>query len=407
MLQYLAGLKFVGRIVLISGAFTVALDHVSRIGTRLGLDIAGVLKKPFRYWELQDLLSRLLAPAEAESSAEPDLAHDVTLRDALQNNWVEFWYQPKVDLVTGRLAGVEALMRLRHPEHGMLRPGRLFEQAAREDMADLLVRSLDDAVRNSPRLRRDGRRLSVSINVAGCTLIEPELLDRLREHRADLDPQVNVILEVTETDIVEDQSAAESFVTRALLHGFDVSIDDFGHGYATFDRLRRMPFTDSSSSARWSMAAPPTGPSRTSAARVRVSAMILVPRSLRKASSARTICAWSVHSASTWRRASCSRARCRSTSSSPCPTCSAIRRWPSMADSDAATSLPDYAARATHDLNNLLMVIIGHADLLGETLPAGSDAKDSASEILEAALKAQDLSNKLLAEARAARARNG
>ena len=244
MLQYLTQLNFTGRIVLISGAFTVALDHVSRIGSRLGLDIAGVLKKPFRYWELQDLLSRLLAPSRSEGNSEPDLAHGVTLREALDHKWVEFWYQPKIDLVSGRLAGVEALMRLRHPEHGMLRPGMLLKQASRRDMADLLVLSLDDAVRNSPQLRRTDRRLSVSINVAGCTLVEPELLDRLRERRADLDPQVNVILEVTETDIVDDQSAAETFVTRALLHGFDVSIDDFGHGYATFDRLRRMPFTE-------------------------------------------------------------------------------------------------------------------------------------------------------------------
>jgi EAL domain-containing protein (putative c-di-GMP-specific phosphodiesterase class I)/CheY-like chemotaxis protein len=244
MLQHLRRMNFEGRIVLMSGAFTVALDHVRRIGMRLGIDIAGVLKKPFRYWELQDLLSSLLTPVTTETASEPEIAHDVTLRQALDNKWIEFWYQPKVDLLSGNLAGVEALMRLRHPEHGMLRPGMLLKQASREDMADLLVLSLDDAVRNSPRLPRGGRRLSFSINVAGCTLIEPELLDRVRERRADLDPRVNIILEITETDIVEDQSLAEAFVTRALLHGFDVSIDDFGHGYATFERLRRMPFTE-------------------------------------------------------------------------------------------------------------------------------------------------------------------
>jgi EAL domain-containing protein (putative c-di-GMP-specific phosphodiesterase class I) len=111
-------------------------------------------------------------------------------------------------------------------------------------MAELLVRSLDDAVRNSHRLSRENRRLSFSINVAGCTLSEPELIDRMRERRAELGPDTSIILEVTESDIVDDHVAAEAFVTRALLHGFEVSIDDFGHGYATFERLRRMPFTE-------------------------------------------------------------------------------------------------------------------------------------------------------------------
>jgi signal transduction histidine kinase len=74
-----------------------------------------------------------------------------------------------------------------------------------------------------------------------------------------------------------------------------------------------------------------------------------------------------------------------------------------MADDTAPLDLPAYAGKASHDLNNLLMVIIGHADLLTETLPEGDAARSSADEILEAALRAQELSNGLLEAARAAR----
>ena len=73
-----------------------------------------------------------------------------------------------------------------------------------------------------------------------------------------------------------------------------------------------------------------------------------------------------------------------------------------MADTGATSGLPQHAAQASHDLNNLLMVIIGHADLITETLPADSPGYASASEILEAALRAQELSNTLLTAARAA-----
>jgi EAL domain-containing protein (putative c-di-GMP-specific phosphodiesterase class I)/FixJ family two-component response regulator len=244
MLEYLKGLKFTGRIVLMSGAFTLALDHVSRIGARTGLDIAGILKKPFRYWELQDLLGTLLTPKQASMPVEMEADHEVTLKEALDNGWIGFWYQPKVDLVSGSVVGAEALLRLNHPDDGALRPGPVFKNASTEEMGELLVRALDDVVANASVLRRQGRRLGFSINVAGSNLSQPELLDKLRERRADLERDVSVILEVTETDMVEDQTMAESFVTRALLHGFEVSIDDFGHGYATFERLRRMPFTE-------------------------------------------------------------------------------------------------------------------------------------------------------------------
>jgi signal transduction histidine kinase len=70
---------------------------------------------------------------------------------------------------------------------------------------------------------------------------------------------------------------------------------------------------------------------------------------------------------------------------------------------DSPVDLPAYAGKASHDLNNLLMVIIGHADLLAETLPEGDAARSSADEILQAALRAQELSNSLLEAARAAR----
>jgi signal transduction histidine kinase len=73
-----------------------------------------------------------------------------------------------------------------------------------------------------------------------------------------------------------------------------------------------------------------------------------------------------------------------------------------VADDTASRDLPAYAGKASHDLNNLLMVIIGHADLLVEMLPEGDATRSSADEILQAALRAQELSNGLLEAARAA-----
>lgn len=230
---------FAGRVVLMSGHAGSVLDHVRRIGERAGVDIGGTLRKPFRRRELETVVSTLggaavVAPPHRSEPVEPGL-----LRAALDQGWVEFWFQPKIDLNADTIAGTEALARIRHPERGIVAPSAFLPPIEDADLHDLTVAAARAALALGARARS---RVPVSINVAGRTILRPGLIEALKA----LGPGVErrLILEITETDLIGDLAAAEAFATRAVLHGFRISIDDFGTGYATFERLRHIPFAE-------------------------------------------------------------------------------------------------------------------------------------------------------------------
>ena len=140
--------------------------------------------------------------------------------------------------------GAESLARIRHPELGVLEPGAFLQNASDGDMNELTMRALDSALRASVTLNELGRPLDFSINIAACTFVRADLIADIKIIRKRHPACSPITLEMTETDLVGDKVAAAAFATRAILHGFRIAIDDFGHGYATFERLRDMPFTE-------------------------------------------------------------------------------------------------------------------------------------------------------------------
>lgn len=234
-----------GPVILMSGHSGTVLDHACRVGKESGIAIAGILKKPFHQRDLRALISGVvdvtpkMPSGQPSGAAVPDL-----LRRALANDALEFWYQPKIDLRTNQVVGVESLARIRSGEGRILPPAAFLKDASVEDLDQLTLRALAAAYCSAEALLKTGRRLSFSINVAASTFVRETLLDDLMALRKAHSRQIPVTLEVTETELLDDKELARSFATRAILHGFEVSIDDFGHGYATFDRLRAMPFSE-------------------------------------------------------------------------------------------------------------------------------------------------------------------
>lgn len=236
--------KFGGQVILMSGHSGAVLDHARRLGQGSGIAIAGVLEKPFHKRDLRALIANFDVRTASPPAPQSDQPNPTLLRDALANNWLEFWYQPKIELETDSIVGAESLARIRHPEQGILAPGKFLPHASDEDVNELTMRALDAAFRSSTALHRLGRTLIFSINVAARTFVRTGLIDDIKSIRERHSLPLPIILEMTETDLVSDKSAAATFATRAILHGFQIAIDDFGHGYATFDRLHDMPFTE-------------------------------------------------------------------------------------------------------------------------------------------------------------------
>jgi diguanylate cyclase (GGDEF)-like protein len=168
------------------------------------------------------------------------------LQRALQKDEFTLHYQPIYKLRTGEIAGVEALVRWRHPERGLLAPGEFIPLA--EDTRIILPLGrwvLHEACRQAARWRREHpghEALAVSVNLSSAQLGEAAVVDEVRAALRDsgLDPQ-SLILELTETAFLEhtDGVAARLWQLKSL--GVQLAVDDFGTGYSSLQHLRRFP----------------------------------------------------------------------------------------------------------------------------------------------------------------------
>ncbi|MBZ5622059.1 MAG: EAL domain-containing protein [Acidobacteriia bacterium] len=174
--------------------------------------------------------------------AELRLEND--LRHALERSEFVVYYQPKVDLASGRIVGFEALVRWNRPGYGLVQPNDFILTAERTGMIVPLGRYvLERACRDTAELRRSFPGVGVSVNVSGRQLAEPDLVDHVREclDSAGLEPSA-LRLEITETFLVEDPEKAFGMLSRLRGMGVGLKLDDFGSGYSSLNYLQRFPF---------------------------------------------------------------------------------------------------------------------------------------------------------------------
>jgi diguanylate cyclase len=165
------------------------------------------------------------------------------LRVALDQHQLVLHYQPKLDLVTGAVRGVEALVRWQHPERGLLPPDAFVPTAERTGLINPLTDYvLDEALGQVAAWRTAGRAVPVAVNISARSLLDPGFPDRvfaaLALHQL---PSANLILEITETSIMEDPEHALSALQRLHDAGVYLAIDDFGTGYSSLAYLKRLP----------------------------------------------------------------------------------------------------------------------------------------------------------------------
>lgn len=181
------------------------------------------------------------------------------LPTALSRGEFQMWFQPKVNLETAEVIGVEALLRWMHPDLGMLEPKaflHLIELSSSE--RDITEMVLDQSLRFLRDSQLAGLSLRVAINVSVRSLYDrdfPALVGRLLERYA-LDSD-HVILEITEQDIMDDPGSGSPPALDALAAmGLTLSIDDFGTGYSSLARLRDLPISEIKIDRRFVTSAP-------------------------------------------------------------------------------------------------------------------------------------------------------
>ncbi len=190
----------------------------------------------------------LYAP-EADQNSPDRLALLADLRRALAHpggEEIAFYYQPQVDIDTGAVIGVEALLRWHHPVRGPVDPAELIRVAEHSTVMRLLTfRVIDDVVRQLGRWGAAGVGLRASINVSVRDLHTMEIVDRLAErlHEHGVGAE-QVQLEITEGALMADPRRVLATLRRLAGLGVALSLDDFGTGYSSMQHLRRLPLAE-------------------------------------------------------------------------------------------------------------------------------------------------------------------
>jgi diguanylate cyclase (GGDEF)-like protein/PAS domain S-box-containing protein len=188
-----------------------------------------------------------LFDAEMRAGALRRLEVERELRHALEREELELHYQPLIALRSGEITGLEALVRWRHPQRGLLDPGDFVSIAEDSGMIESIGRWVQESacrqVLEWHELRPDQRPFDISVNLSARQVTNRELAATIEEilARAGLDP-VHLRLEITESVLVEESATATGTLEALSEIGVGLVLDDFGTGYSSLAYLNRFPF---------------------------------------------------------------------------------------------------------------------------------------------------------------------
>lgn len=232
----------------IASAMDASLIHtVEQMIREHGIQVLSNVSKPVTRAKMISVIEQYRQEHCAPSTAYYDESFSSSeVSDALDNDQFEVWYQPKVRVSDGAWVASEALARWRHPEQGVIMPGRFVQVMEENGLINRLTwQQVHRVVEDLHHWQEEGRDLSVAINFSPLLMDDVESPRKLEEI---LDyygvAPCHIILELTETMIIKSVARCLETAARLRIKGFHLSIDDFGTGFSNQQRLNRIPFTE-------------------------------------------------------------------------------------------------------------------------------------------------------------------
>jgi len=246
LIRHISRVEMKVSLILISGEDARILQTAVNIAQERNINVLGAIQKPLTADNLRPLLNSpsIARFVNARTTHVPSLAQD--LSDVIQQQALEVYYQPQVDIDTGRTAGVEALARWKHPEKGHIPPPVFIGLAEQMNLIGPLTTAIyNKAFRDMGQLRQEGFPLNISVNFSSRGLEDLSLPEKVMELLSKYQlPPDQVTVEVTESALAHDMVTCMEILTRFRLKGLGLSIDDFGTGFSTMEQLQRIPFTE-------------------------------------------------------------------------------------------------------------------------------------------------------------------
>ena len=228
-------------------------DHVIDLSASLGIAFAPLhanepeallgLVEVAMYAAKRRQMGLLVYETSMDTRSSASLSLLSELREAIEQQALRLYVQPKVDLKTGRVLGGEALVRWQHPQRGLVPPMQFIPFAEQTGfIRHITAWMLEVGVASLQRWQEAGQVLKLSINLSTRDLLDPALPDRVRElldrHRVSAG---RLCLEITESAIMDDPARALQTLQKLHELGVRLSIDDFGTGYSSLAYLKRLP----------------------------------------------------------------------------------------------------------------------------------------------------------------------
>ncbi len=178
-----------------------------------------------------------------DENARQRLDMENGLRRAIERSEIEVWYQPKVDTVTSRVCGVEALARWRDPKRGMIPPVEFIALAEETGLiAPLGMYVLEQACEQAKKWRANGHDFTVAVNLSPKQFADPELAEAILAQvaKSELSPSA-LEVEITESALMDHDGACGATLAKLKEAGVGIALDDFGTGYASLSYLKQFP----------------------------------------------------------------------------------------------------------------------------------------------------------------------
>lgn len=246
LMRKLAEQQSTAAIILASGMDISVIETTIKLGKSLGLNMCGILQKPIDIDETRKIIEQQFKTLSKQSTRAIQISEE-ELERAIKKDELIVYYQPQVDFKSGQVYGVEALVRWQHPYHGLLFPDSFIPLAERhrELINALTYRVLETALKDDVARREHGIELKLSVNLSAKLFSDLSLPDQVEKllNTHNFEPN-RLLLEVTESGVMEDPSSTMDILTRLRLKDIKLSIDDFGTGFSSLVQLYRLPFTE-------------------------------------------------------------------------------------------------------------------------------------------------------------------
>ena len=234
-------------IILVSGEHSRILDSSRQFAEAKQLTLLGVLRKPVAREPLISVLDLYRSDIDVP---RPDTAHvplDVAyLSKGIAGEALRLFYQPKIDLRSGDLVGVEALLHWTDPTSGVVPSAQIVDAAEKFDLIDdLTLAVLARAARDRKTAADRGISIDFAINVSLKNLQNANIVERMLEIvSSESNEPSDFTLEITETHLVDDLAKVLEPLLRLRLLGFKIALDDYGTGASSMQLLSQLPSTE-------------------------------------------------------------------------------------------------------------------------------------------------------------------